>query len=89
MSEECVPCRIGKNVCRILDKNGEKRCQEIYEAVLNGQISGVKGNQALNEAFGEEKVLEAFKLAVEIQKRAKNYEKSMLKFLGESESEVS
>lgn len=83
-SEECIPCRIGKNVCRLL-KDGEKRCQEIYDLVYEGKISGVEGSKRLIEAFGAEKVTEALKLGEEIEKRGERYKESMATFLGDSE----
>jgi len=80
--KECLPCRVGKNLCRLLDRDGKGRCQQIYEAIQRGEITGGQGKQILEEAFGAERVEEASKLATEITRRAKTYEEAMLQFLG-------
>jgi hypothetical protein len=80
---ECLPCKIGKNLCRLLDKDKSGKCTEIYEAVLSGKISGSEGKRRLEQAYGAEKVTEALKTATEIEKRVLNYKRAMLDFLKE------
>jgi len=85
--KECEPCKIAKGVCRLLDGDKKGKCFQIYEAIERGDISGGQGKQALEEAFGAERVHEALKLASEIERRGEEYKKAMSQFLAKTEEE--